>query len=320
MDKITIAIPTFDRPDKIRAQLSALKKQLLPGVSVLVIDNCSSQIVSDLEEANHRQIKVIRNVANVGSCANVLRCIENSCGEWVAILGDDDFIASNYVRELVAASEEWPSALAINFSSNFQDRESSYVAVGVSEVVSKLDNWANFLFISANLYKVSALKSNLRFGYHYSYSLAPHVAVLFGCLIQGGGQVVFSSKKIVEYGPADSGWPRVFQYNAAVLLEMMSNPIDRRALAKKIRVHSFSIMRVAYLCLRCPSSMGDASYLFGTRYYYYSLIRGALRLGVFGRALWCAVCARRLIVWLVESFKAVRGKRIGAPVDIHTRL
>ncbi|BDT78453.1 glycosyltransferase family 2 protein [Polynucleobacter yangtzensis] len=105
---LTIAIPTFNRPELLEESIkSAINQTTELNYEILISDNCSEkknllkikQIIRNLEFQN---IRLLENSENIGMYNNWNRCLEYSLGEYVTILNDDDLLDKNYVKEMCA--------------------------------------------------------------------------------------------------------------------------------------------------------------------------------------------------------------------------
>jgi glycosyltransferase involved in cell wall biosynthesis len=92
---LSIAIPTFNRPDKIKSLyenfLSKIDLSLGSNIEVVVCDN------SDLNQAETNRKNLAdsntnykKNNTNLGFSGNVIRCLQEVNGEFVWIISDDD--------------------------------------------------------------------------------------------------------------------------------------------------------------------------------------------------------------------------------------
>jgi glycosyltransferase involved in cell wall biosynthesis len=99
---LSICIPTYNRPEKIRStiiKLAGIKQ--IDFVKILIVDNCSP--VSVLEIYNNlgiklKNIRIVRNSTNIGIAANIMRCIEYAETDWIWLLSDDDIAFENAVE------------------------------------------------------------------------------------------------------------------------------------------------------------------------------------------------------------------------------
>ncbi|RZK28376.1 MAG: glycosyltransferase family 2 protein, partial [Hymenobacter sp.] len=106
---LTIAIPTYNRNERLARSLEILVPQLSAGVKLVIIDNCSSVPIKDtVEPYLLSNVKVVRNTYNIGMAANILRCFENCDTEWLWVLGDDDPPHKNAVEIIIQEIKAHP--------------------------------------------------------------------------------------------------------------------------------------------------------------------------------------------------------------------
>ncbi len=206
----TIAIPTFNRRDPLRKTVQILLPQLREDIELLILDNASEPsaelVLQDLlGQCNRHSIRFIRHSCNVGSAANVLRCVEFSAGPWVWILGDDDQPRTDAVITILNHIKEYPEAVWINFQSDvcsLAHRTSGFPKMvdGLDALVEACDSFSNLLFISSGLYKRNSLIGAMAKAYLYAGSYAPHLALLFLHLRSNSGICVLSPSALVSHG------------------------------------------------------------------------------------------------------------------------
>jgi len=101
--EITVAIPTFRRPDLLRESVkSALTQETSVVYEVIVVDNEQdgnwSELVDEvLAEFMPANLRLFRNSKNIGMFGNWNRCISLARGKWVTILNDDDLLFSGFL-------------------------------------------------------------------------------------------------------------------------------------------------------------------------------------------------------------------------------
>jgi glycosyltransferase involved in cell wall biosynthesis len=183
VDKLlTIAIPTYNRPAKIRNTVSLLLPQLHSNVKVLILDNCSPVNVANYlkEQIGHNvldEVEVIRHKTNIGGDANFQRCFELCNTPYIWMLGDDDKIENNaleiILKEIAAYRDH--DIVGINFSSNILHNVERHTAVLINnteEFTQKLDHFGNLLFISATVYKTQEYLKYLHLAAWGAYGMA----------------------------------------------------------------------------------------------------------------------------------------------------
>jgi glycosyltransferase involved in cell wall biosynthesis len=240
---LTIAIPTFNRNHLLRECVARLLPQL-NGHHLLIVDNASDVPVEEtlgrwLGEVRATNVRIVRNAANVGGGANILRCLELCESKWLYCLGDDDLVAEDCVRTIERTVKAYEDALYISFSRSVTRRAATFRSEGLEDFISKLDNWSTFLFMSSTIVNAEHMRKELRWGYLYSYSWAPLQAVLLKLLNQGPGQVVFSDAILCnEESLSEETWtPFPVAAGKMVLLELVEDDRLRELFAHKLMSH-----------------------------------------------------------------------------------
>lgn len=133
---ITIAIPTFRRPQLLReAVASALAQDATFCYEVIVVDNAPASATAEqfLELTGgvpDARLHYFRNSENIGMFGNWNRCLELARGEWVTILNDDDWLAPSFLSETMAVLDRRSDIdlLAVRFE--VRDERSSKLPPG----------------------------------------------------------------------------------------------------------------------------------------------------------------------------------------------
>ena len=274
---LTIAIPTYNRNPLLKSTLDKLVPQLDGSSRILIIDDHSPQPVeADLREEFRpmlgSQIQIVRNSANIGLSANVMRCFELCDTEWMWLLGDDDSISDNAIATIRQEIEAAGDSVFINFCPE-QDpvRAAPYQTVGSEMLAVRLDNFSHLLFMSYGVYRTPFFKPNLRFGYHFAYSFAVHLILLFTSL-KDDSSCRFSNKSICRHGGSrcETSMPDYKMWNwlnlgmgLPLLFELHLGRATRSSLAKKY-YESVPVMGncVWQLIEMSLSEGADALYLF----------------------------------------------------------
>lgn len=179
--KLTIAIPTYNRPDRVRNTVSDLLPQLTAEVKVLILDNCSDVNVKDDLTAHFgdrlsNKVEVIRHRVNIGADANFQRCFELCDTPYIWMLGDDDRVEKNAVQLILGDLEKFKDydLIGINFNSNccHVKRVSPVIISSTAELADQLDFFGNWLFISTSVYKTEEYLKHIRFQAWGAFSMA----------------------------------------------------------------------------------------------------------------------------------------------------
>lgn len=88
----SVVIPSYNRPKEIIECLNSLKEQTYSNFQVVVIDDCSEIVVSEIvdTEAYPFKLRIHRNTKNMGAAASRNAGIDLSEYEWISFLDDDD--------------------------------------------------------------------------------------------------------------------------------------------------------------------------------------------------------------------------------------
>ena len=100
---VSIGIPTYNRPERLKDTLSNLTRQTYPNLEIIISDNCSpgrqtEQVVREYMEKDSR-IKYFRQERNIGMFYNFKFAFDVSQGEYFAWAADDDARSENYIEE-----------------------------------------------------------------------------------------------------------------------------------------------------------------------------------------------------------------------------
>ncbi len=108
--RVTVLIPTKDRPDLILRSVATALAQEGVDVEVLVVDDGSATPVSEVL-APDRRLRILRNERSQGVAAARNRGIDAAQTDWIAFLDDDDLWAPNklarQLEAVTAANATW---------------------------------------------------------------------------------------------------------------------------------------------------------------------------------------------------------------------
>lgn len=115
--RVTIAIPTFNRPELLRETLDSVWAQRDASYELLIVDNASAPenvaAVLALLQSSPHPVRYYVNSENVGVFRNWNRCIDLARTEWLSILNDDDLLAPLFLHTMLARIDDLPGIDAI---------------------------------------------------------------------------------------------------------------------------------------------------------------------------------------------------------------
>lgn len=108
---LSICIPTYNRAQCISEQLerlSALDSFVFDQIEIIISDNCSLDSTQQIVESYVDKFSFVylRNVENIGPDANFLQCMEYASGNYIWLLGDDDYILIEHLPNLLNELEK----------------------------------------------------------------------------------------------------------------------------------------------------------------------------------------------------------------------
>lgn len=130
---VSIIIPTYNRPDLLRRAIKSALDQTYPNIEVIVVDDHSD---NDLEQLRKEfpTVSFFRNSENRGGCFSRNRGIEESAGEYINFLDDDDELFPEKI-ELQAKKFDTSSIANLGFiTANVDDIRSGKKLIKKNEV------------------------------------------------------------------------------------------------------------------------------------------------------------------------------------------
>ena len=250
--RLTIAIPTYNRPVQLKATLEIILPQVLAceQVQLLLLDNHSEMpvqtILNSLLPCPHERIKVKRHPTNIGGNANLMRCFELCETEWLWALGDDDTPALDAVQTILndACGEH---CYAYYWVPNIEkpafhlEDPTSVTGYSFDRLYSYFENsFTQLIFISAAVFRMDQIRKHIIEGYLTANTGMPHIVMAIKA-IEEGSQWMVSRRSIATYNrpPPEERWSGLAL--AYSLPSLLSNAHDLKEtqLLKKIIVDEF---------------------------------------------------------------------------------
>jgi glycosyltransferase involved in cell wall biosynthesis len=109
---VTIAIPTFNRAGSFfPLTLASARAQSYPNLEILIADNASTDGThARVEAIKDERIRYFRHSSNIGPSNNENFCVQETRGDYVVVLPDDDLIDADFVQSCVALAIKRPDA------------------------------------------------------------------------------------------------------------------------------------------------------------------------------------------------------------------
>ena len=116
--KFSIVITTYNRLNLLIRAIDSALAQTIP-CEVVVVDDCSTdgtpayvqERCERLASAGDKRLIYHRNPENIGHSKSVNASVELATGDWIKLLDDDDYLASNCIEEMANAIALRPQAV-----------------------------------------------------------------------------------------------------------------------------------------------------------------------------------------------------------------
>ncbi|CAJ1820651.1 hypothetical protein FNBNMHLP_01419 [Aeromonas jandaei] len=207
---LTIAIPTYNRLDKISEQVRLILPQLDEQVKLIVYDNCSKPSVAGCFSTDElMKFTIVRNRVNVGADANIARTFENCETKWLWTLSDDDLIKPDALKTVLDALKDNTERAFICFagsSTNVLPFETTCFNSLASYFKSKTVYSACFT-MSCCIYNISILNKNLLYYYDNLSSMVGTLILVIKSMQENShASFYYSNLCVIDRFNDDVGW------------------------------------------------------------------------------------------------------------------
>lgn len=96
MKKISLCVPTYNRPDSVKLLIKTYKNQTYQNKELVISDDSTTDdVMIVVKESHDSSIKYFRNSPSLGFPKNLLASLMRASGDYKITIGDDDLIISN---------------------------------------------------------------------------------------------------------------------------------------------------------------------------------------------------------------------------------
>jgi glycosyltransferase involved in cell wall biosynthesis len=100
--RVTIAIPTFQRPGYLELSVRSALAQTYPNLEIIVSDNHSPEGTLDwVESLDDPRLRIVRQSSNLGQAGNWNACLDLATGDYFLMLSDDDLLWEGAIQALL---------------------------------------------------------------------------------------------------------------------------------------------------------------------------------------------------------------------------
>lgn len=233
---LEVAIPTFNRAVLLQEQLKRLFefRKGLP-VKVTVFDNGSTDSTAQVASAytDQENFRYQRAARNCGISRNIIRCFEETDGDWVWTLSDDNPVRENDLAAIIGRIQSGNADIW-----TFKTLGNSVVSNTVCHTTKEFLTCQTLLdlgFLTATVYSRQAINAGLGVLAQGSYSLLPHCLLAIAAVRHGMRQG-FSAEELCEQTDGEKRISRKeFALGAISTLEFFNEPSIRTRHARTLR-------------------------------------------------------------------------------------
>lgn len=310
---LTVIIPTYDRPEKLKALVNALQRQRSDAWRLIVVDNHSMVPVRDILP---KDVYVVRNPVNIGVAGNFPRCFEIAETDWVWLIGDDDMIDEDAIERVLTTLKCYPDAAIINFGCHgvTDNRSEVHILNGVEEFLKKSDSLRASIWISANIHSRKHYWPWLGLAYRFGNTQSAHYVLLLLSLIKGGVYVQIPSPvcrqtEMTSVSTSQSELMNAVMAVADLPLTKKQRHIYARRMQSETIPFASDLAHCAYH-MRVAEDKDEIAFLFFSRWMHWAIIRGSWGLFIstlIARLLLGGLIGRSLILLAVRFRAWLRG-------------
>jgi glycosyltransferase involved in cell wall biosynthesis len=257
---LTIAIPTFNRARRLEELIDLLYSEIkffkipLKKIEILVSDNGSIDNTQEVllgYKKKYINFKPLFSFENKGFDANYLKCLRESSGEYLWIIGDDDRICVGALKKIYdfIAIEKLDLIIvnggSINSLGQVQNRIQT---IDDTSLFSLKDGFADFAWhmtwISVSIFRRQALNIPPKDALDKVYRDFAHMGVIIHSHLICSRIKFLSDSFVYSEGDKDD-WSadpgRIFELigeRFVIITQSLSHQIDRRSLQDFTRAHS----------------------------------------------------------------------------------
>lgn len=133
--KASVIIPVWNGREYLPACLDALLAQEYPDFEVIVVDNASVDGSADLVAERYPQVRLIRNVRNLGFAGACNIGIRSAEGDIFVLLNQDTFVENQWITALLAAFTETDAGIVGCKIFSAADRSLQHAGGGIHEIL-----------------------------------------------------------------------------------------------------------------------------------------------------------------------------------------
>ena len=136
--KVSICLPTYQRPELIGQCLDSCLAQTHANLEVLIGDDSKddrTRALIDAKYAADPRVRYVKNEPSFGQARNVASLFARATGDKILLIHDDDFLVENGVERLLSAWDAHPD-IEVAFGDQYETDEHGNVDRAASEHIN----------------------------------------------------------------------------------------------------------------------------------------------------------------------------------------
>ena len=247
---LTVAIPTYNRREKLLRTLSSLEKQTDDKFKILIIDNCSNykieEIFENFSEEFTSRIECISNKCNIGVCVNIALGYLYCDTEWCWGISDDDILPNNAIEIINknilshrnAGFLEFP---LMNYSSYIKEEKKFTNIAAYINFFSDLARrgysaQGTMIYCGARVFNISKNSNELFNAFEYSYTGIAHTIIALTALKEGRMGIVIPESPIVYDNSSGIHWDAKKICRGLATMEYVPFDLSKKEIIKLMKL------------------------------------------------------------------------------------
>ncbi len=225
--KLCVAIPTYNRKERLERTLGYLENQTTKDFLVVISDNHSEyeveEVLNAVSDEFKERISIYRNTFNIGMSGNIASLFDKASADWCWFFADDDYPYEGAVETILNDIEQ------------YENRDISviqYPHIEISKqiadeytVINNLDSYISYfshflecgipltnvqgmlIYLANKVYRIDRIGEYVRYAYDYCNTGIPQTIPILKALDEGSANMLLHNKIIVRYNwEEDISW------------------------------------------------------------------------------------------------------------------
>jgi glycosyltransferase involved in cell wall biosynthesis len=130
--KVSILIPTYNRPFFFHQALKSALNQTYPNIEIVVCDNSENELSENIVKrykGKEHPINYFRNSRNIGPVLNQQKCFYLSTGEYINYLMDDDLFHPGKIEKMMHYFQNYSEVTLVTSCIQPIDERGTYIEI-----------------------------------------------------------------------------------------------------------------------------------------------------------------------------------------------